>query len=85
MDIRPSNPCIRCGKERKVVKTWKENSGTSLITCTTMTCPDPSCQAIVDRRLAVQKNKREEMELARLNRKNFTKGIPAAVSLVKKA
>jgi len=75
MDTQPSNPCIRCGKQRIVVKTWKEYSGTSLITCTTMTCPDPACQAIVDRKLAAQKEKKEATERDREQRRVFAKGV----------
>ncbi len=75
MDIRPSNPCIRCGKERKVVKTWKENSGNSVLTYTTMVCPDAKCQEIVDRKLAALREKREATERDREQRRAFAKNI----------
>jgi hypothetical protein len=43
-----SNPCIRCGKDRIVVKTWEEQAGNSTITNREMACPDPACQKVVD-------------------------------------
>lgn len=61
--------CIRCGKQRIVVKTWQEKIENSLLTFTSMTCPDKDCQKIVDRQLAAQKEKKEAMEQARLERK----------------
>ena len=56
---RMGNPCIRCGKERVTVKTWREYIGESLITYTTTTCPDPKCQKIVDEKIAAQVEKRK--------------------------
>lgn len=55
-----SNPCIRCGKERKLVKTWKELVGTSMVTYSLSTCPDPACQKIVDSQNKEKERKREE-------------------------
>lgn len=42
------NPCIRCGKERIITKTWKEKIGTSTIINTESVCPDLECQKKVD-------------------------------------
>lgn len=61
-----SNPCIRCGKERIISKTWKESVktfiGSTIVTYTETVCPDSDCQKIVEHGLAVQKNKREKLE-----------------------
>lgn len=43
-----SNPCIRCGTERVVVKKWKEKVGESYIVTTETACPDADCQKKVD-------------------------------------
>lgn len=42
------NPCVRCGKERILVKTWTEKHENSLIKYTLALCPDEKCQKIVD-------------------------------------
>lgn len=42
------NFCIRCGKERKIVRTWKEKMYDSIIINTESVCPDPECQKKVD-------------------------------------
>ena len=62
------NVCIRCGKPRKVVKTWKEGTKDSVIIHTTTACPDAACQKIVDGRLALQREKRETLEQERIQR-----------------
>ncbi len=54
-----SNPCIRCGKQRIDGKSWKSNSGNSIITHTQTICPDSACQQIVDRGTAERKEKAE--------------------------
>jgi hypothetical protein len=43
-----SNPCSRCGKERIIVKTWKEKIGDLTIINTDTTCPNPECQKKVE-------------------------------------
>jgi hypothetical protein len=62
MQTTQHNPCTRCGRERIVKKTWKENvktySGTSPVVHVDTICPDPECQKIVDGQLAIQKEKR---------------------------
>jgi hypothetical protein len=56
------NPCTRCGRERVISRTWKEDvktySGTSSVVHVDTMCPDPACQKLVDDQLAVQKEKR---------------------------
>ena len=58
------NPCSICGKDRIVVKTFKEMVGTSLITTSLMKCPDPECQAKIDKQLAKEKKFRDGMKVA---------------------
>lgn len=42
------NLCVRCGKERKVVRTWTETTETKLTTYSQSLCPDEECQSKVD-------------------------------------
>ncbi len=52
---KPSNPCVRCGTERVVSKQWKEKqktlAGTTEIVFFQTICPNPACQALVDKAL----------------------------------
>ncbi len=65
-------PCIRCGRERDVAKTWKEQvttlSTVSILTHTSMICPDPACQKIVEAGLDVQRKKRDEIRASQVAR-----------------
>ena len=74
-----TNPCVRCGQERIVGKTWVEKientGGISKLTHTLMVCPDPACQAKLEKELNKQKEARisraklkEEQDLARKER-----------------
>lgn len=58
MQKQQGGACIRCGKQRVFEKTWKEYIGTSLLTYTRSVCADALCQEIVDKQLALQKEKR---------------------------
>jgi len=53
-----SNKCTRCGKERVIIKTYKEKVGDSFVIYKEMACPDPACQSKVDRVLSNEKDKR---------------------------
>ncbi len=72
MQSKISNPCIRCGKERIIVKTWNEKVdtyfGTSDIVHTETACPDPACQAIVAQRNADSQRNKEKMDKDRSDR-----------------
>lgn len=66
------NNCIRCGKERKVIRTWEEKIEGSTIINTESVCPDPSCQKLVEAdnkksrdRHAAMKQKSQERALRR--------------------
>lgn len=65
--------CIRCGKQRIESKSWEETvtgfMGKSVVTYTETVCPDPKCQELVEKQLAVQKKKREELEQSKEDRK----------------
>ncbi|MDP3998466.1 MAG: hypothetical protein Q8P89_02525, partial [bacterium] len=59
---------------------WQEKIENSLLTFTSMTCPDKDCQKIVEVQLAAQKEKKEAMEQARLVRKELNRR-PKAVEV----
>lgn len=63
MDSR-KNICFRCGQARIVVKTYKEYIGSSLVVTTLTSCPDPECQAIINKQLAKEQKFRDDMKLA---------------------
>ncbi len=78
-----TNPCFRCGQERIISKSWKQNvetySGTSVVSFTQTICPDKACQILVEKELASQlkkregiRNEREQRLLAKTNTKNNT-------------
>lgn len=58
------NPCITCGKERIVIKVFKEKIGNAVITNTITACSDPKCQKGVDNLLAKEKARRDEIQTA---------------------
>lgn len=62
------NVCIRCGRPRIAVKTWKEYSRAGLVIHTTTTCPNPDCQKIINQQFAAQKKKQETIEKAKQKR-----------------
>ena len=66
MSALHSNPCIRCGKERVFVKSWKETIGYSTITTTEMDCPDIECQKIVNKE---NKKRVDKFKASQLRRK----------------
>lgn len=67
-----SNPCIRCGKERIISKTWKEELtnffGTSTITHTETVCPDEECQKLVEAKFAQEREKKAALALEKQKR-----------------
>ena len=64
------NPCPRCGKERVAERSWSEDSGPeerkSTVIYTKTVCPDPDCQAQVEKALAKEAERRQ----ARVDQKN---------------
>lgn len=63
MKIIFSNPCIRCGKERVVLKTWKEKIGSSIVIATETVCSNPECQKKVNIDNQRQRDKNNVMRL----------------------
>lgn len=62
-----SNPCTRCGKERIVVKTWREKIGYSVVTTTETACPDKECQKIVYKSNQDQKKQNRRLQVKKKN------------------
>jgi hypothetical protein len=60
-NLKPNNPCTRCGKQRVQGGVSKEPFGDGFVTVTEMICPDGDCQKMVEKKLADEKRKREEM------------------------
>ena len=58
-----SNPCIRCGTERIVAKTWKEKVDNITITNTQTICPHADCQKKVDSDNKKQEDRRKAIKL----------------------
>ncbi len=63
------NPCSRCGRERIITRTWEETfetfSGVITEIHTDAVCPDPECQAIIDKELSAQREKRDKQKQER--------------------
>ncbi|MFC1625763.1 hypothetical protein ACFL1Q_01890 [Patescibacteria group bacterium] len=57
-----SNKCIRCGKDRFIVKTYKERVGSSYVTYNDTSCPDPECQKKVEKGIQKEKIKRTKIK-----------------------
>lgn len=61
-----SNPCVRCGTERIVLKTWKEHVntffGNSTVVHTETVCPNKECQKLVNKEIAYQQEKRDKIK-----------------------
>lgn len=51
--------CIRCGKERIIKSSSVEKFEKTSVTYTVTVCPDPECQKLVEKGLAVEENKRK--------------------------
>ncbi len=59
-----SNPCMRCGRERIVLKIWEEKTDAgSPVTITKTACPDSECQKKVDSDNQRQRDKNALMKL----------------------
>lgn len=73
-----SNPCIRCGKERVVVKIWEEKIYDSVIVNTKTSCPDASCQKKVDGENKKQHDKNTAMKARSAQRAVARKAVSDA-------
>jgi len=56
------NICFRCGKERIIIKVWKEKIGNSVVENTETACPDKECQKATEKDIKKQKDKRLQLE-----------------------
>lgn len=54
--------CIRCGKPRIVVSTYKEKVNYSMVIHTVTACSNPACQKIVDELLKKEDERREHIK-----------------------
>ena len=67
-----TTPCIRCGKDRIISKTWTEKIGESKVVRTDTVCPDPECQKIVEEQLQVRNDRMRQVQEQSLKRRaNF--------------
>ena len=57
-----TNPCIRCGKQRIEISSYKKKEGSFMVTYTKNVCPDPECQKLVDKELNKEKQKRAKIK-----------------------
>lgn len=65
----PVTPCIRCGKERVLLKKWTEKpeGKGATITFERYICPDSECQKILDEQFEKMRLRREESENRKVN------------------
>jgi len=84
MTTKYSNPCIRCGKERIVVRTWKEKIYSSIIINTEMACPDKECQKKVDSDNKKQRDRNAAMKLRSSQRAMSRKASKGTKQIPKK-
>ncbi len=62
MDKTFKNICHCCGKERVVLRVWKEKTDSSVVETTETLCPDKKCQKTAEKEMIKQKNKLLERE-----------------------
>ena len=69
---KSTNKCTRCGKDRIIEDTWKEETkttqGTSELTYTQYICPDAECQEEVEKELAKKRKIAQDREAAHQKR-----------------
>jgi len=66
--LKAKNPCIICGKERVVIKTYTEKVDGATYVVKLSACPDPACQKKVDAILAKEKSQRQGIKEASARR-----------------
>lgn len=79
-----SNPCVRCGKERVISKTWKEKLYDSVIINTQTVCPDSDCQKKVNLENKKQQDKYTALKLRSEQRATDRKIVKDAERAAKK-
>lgn len=69
--------CFRCGKERIIVKVWKEKVWDSVIENTETICSDKECQKSMEKEINAQrKNRLQREEKKKEHYKNIHKHAP---------
>lgn len=62
MQTVQTNPCIRCGKQRIVVRVVEELISGSRVLTTEMSCPDRECQGILDKKHEQERVEKEKLK-----------------------
>lgn len=66
LNIKYTSVCVRCGKDRIILKEWDETRetrvGEATVSYTKMVCPDVDCQKIVEETFRVELQKKEHMK-----------------------
>lgn len=70
-----TSPCIRCGKQRIIGKTWTEKINGSTVSYTQTICPDPECQKIVEEQLQIKKDKLADIHQKSMERRKTVKRV----------
>lgn len=65
--ITNSNPCIRCGKQRTISRTYQEKINNSIVTYTDTVCPDPECQKALELQFKNEKLQRDKIASQKAN------------------
>lgn len=61
-NVSLGNVCPRCGKDRIVVKVYKEKTPSGYVDYKITACSDPACQKIVDAKLVDEETKRNAIK-----------------------
>lgn len=74
-----SNPCVRCGKERIIVRVWEEKTTYSTVTNTETACPNPECQKQV-----TAENKKQTDKQAAIKKRSDERAVERRAGRSKK-
>ena len=84
MNFTQSNPCIRCGTQRIIKRSWQEKIDNSIIINTQTICPNKECQQKVDFDIKKQRDKNIAMRLRNEQRIQDRKSGKLSISVSKK-
>ena len=74
-----SNPCVRCGQERIVIRVWEEKTTYSTVTNTETACPNPECQKQV-----TAENKKQTDKQAAIKKRSDERAVERRAGRTKK-
>jgi len=74
-----SNPCVRCGRERIVIRVWEEKTTYSTGTNTETACPNPECQKLV-----TAENKKQTDKQAAIKKRSDERAVERRAGRTKK-